>query len=172
MAVNLGLTDPAFRYLAISSSLLLLKFSALNLSISSTRGATNTYITAEDGFWPSMHRKIRGTRGGVKKPVTEASEERKRARAEKNRELISRLNACLAHDATNTPLLLITAALYVLACAPSAQESGRLFAMIVVGRFAHTVSYLWGVQPWRFLSHLVAVGAGIEMAVRVLVAVW
>lgn len=57
------------------------------------------------------------------------------------------------NDVENLPLFLALALSYVLLGAP-AEAAGQLFAVYVVLRYAHTVVYLRGLQPWRALLYL------------------
>lgn len=67
--------------------------------------------------------------------------------------LVQRCASIWRNDVENLPLFLALALTYVLLGA-SKESAQLLFALYVATRYAHTVIYLRGLQPWRALSFL------------------
>ena len=70
------------------------------------------------------------------------------------------------NDAENLPLFLALALAYVLAGA-TPEDAGALFAAYVVLRYAHTIVYLRGLQPWRMVAYLLGMLVCWIIAARV-----
>lgn len=70
------------------------------------------------------------------------------------------------NDVENLPLFLALALAYVLAGGPLAAAQG-LFGAYVALRYAHTVVYLAGLQPWRMVAYLLGMLVCWIIAARV-----
>lgn len=66
---------------------------------------------------------------------------------------LQRVSAVWSNDSENIPYFLILALVYVLlGCWPDG--AAPYFMLFVLFRYAHTVAYLRGVQPLRFISYI------------------
>lgn len=74
------------------------------------------------------------------------------------------------NDVENLPLFLVLALTYVLLGA-SLESAQWLFAAYVLLRYAHTIVYLRGLQPWRVLAYYAGLMVCWVIAARVLVLV-
>lgn len=74
------------------------------------------------------------------------------------------------NDVENLPLFFALALTYVL-LGGDAQSARLLFATYVTLRYAHTVMYLRGVQPWRAVCYLAGMLVSWVLAVRIVVLV-
>lgn len=74
------------------------------------------------------------------------------------------------NDVENLPLFLTLALTFVL-LGGDAKSAQLLFAAYVVLRYAHTVIYLRGVQPWRAVCYLAGMLVSWVLAVRVVLLV-
>jgi uncharacterized MAPEG superfamily protein len=75
------------------------------------------------------------------------------------------------NDVENLPLFLALALAYVLAGA-SLGAAQSLFGAYVVLRYAHTVVYLAGLQPWRMVAYLLGMLVCWIIAARVVMLVF
>ncbi|KAJ3288461.1 hypothetical protein HDU79_004818 [Rhizoclosmatium sp. JEL0117] len=155
---------PSFRHFAIATAFLGLKMCVLGGGISLVRGATSVFPTPEDEFFSRTLAYIRPKKSTVTPRTPDPN------RAAHSSKIAVQLNACLAHDVANVPILLILGFAYVATVRPTESESARVFATLVLARYAHSVVYLLQLQPYRFLAHAASIGTGIEMAIRILVA--
>lgn len=80
--------------------------------------------------------------------------------------LVQRCASIWRNDVENLPLFLALALTYVLLGA-SKESAQLLFALYVAARYAHTVIYLRGLQPWRALSFLAGLLICWIIAVRI-----
>ena len=71
------------------------------------------------------------------------------------------------NDVENLPLFCALALSYVLLGA-AVDTAGALFAIYVALRYAHTIVYLYGLQPWRALLYLAGLGVCWIIAIRIL----
>lgn len=74
------------------------------------------------------------------------------------------------NDMENLPLFLALALTYVLLGA-SAESAASLFAIYVALRYAHTMIYLRGLQPWRAVCYLAGMTVCWVIAVRIVMMV-
>jgi uncharacterized MAPEG superfamily protein len=70
------------------------------------------------------------------------------------------------NDVENLPLFIALALTYVLLGA-SLESAQWLFAAFVVIRYAHTVVYLRGLQPWRVLVYYAGLAVCWVIAIRI-----
>jgi uncharacterized MAPEG superfamily protein len=80
--------------------------------------------------------------------------------------LVKRCTSVWRNDVENLPLFLALALAYVLSGAPL-DAALPLFAAYVVLRYAHTVVYLLGLQPWRMMMYLLGMLVCWIIAVRI-----
>ena len=85
-------------------------------------------------------------------------------------EQIERVRRAHQNDLENILPFFAIGFLYALS-GPSYGVAWWLFVLFTVGRLAHTVTYVAGLQPWRTIVFAVAQIALYAMAVRLLVAV-
>ncbi len=71
------------------------------------------------------------------------------------------------NDVENLPLFIALALVYVLLGAPL-ESAQWLFSAFVLLRYAHTVIYLRGLQPWRVLAYYGGLAVCWVIAVRIL----
>jgi uncharacterized MAPEG superfamily protein len=83
--------------------------------------------------------------------------------ATKQSELVDRGQSVLRNDGENIPIFLFIAMTYVqLGCWSSGVAI--YLPLFVIGRIAHTVSYLKAIQPWRNLSYQLGLWTTFTMA--------
>lgn len=75
--------------------------------------------------------------------------------------LVQRGDRCWRNDLENIPMFLLIALGYGLL-----EGSAAYLGIFAIARIAHTLFYLAGLQPWRFLSYLLGVGATGAVAVH------
>jgi len=78
---------------------------------------------------------------------------------------VRRCGNVLRNDVENLPVFFALALAYVLSGAP-AGTAQVLFGAYVALRYAHTVVYLKGLQPWRMLTYLAGMMVCWIIAVR------
>jgi glutathione S-transferase len=71
------------------------------------------------------------------------------------------------NDVENLPLFIALALAYVLLGAPL-ESAQWLFSVYVLLRYAHTVIYLRGLQPWRVLAYYGGLAVCWIIAIRIL----
>lgn len=76
--------------------------------------------------------------------------------------LVKRLNGCWSNDLENIPLFLFSSLAYIICGTLSpeisvkvAECAGFYFLTFVLARILHTLTYIFSLQPWRFLCYLV-----------------
>ncbi|MGF1518665.1 MAG: MAPEG family protein [Nodosilinea sp.] len=79
--------------------------------------------------------------------------------------LVQRAERCWRNDLENIPMFLLVALGYGLLGGNAGWGSVYL-GMFAIARIAHTLFYLAGLQPWRFLAYLAGVGATGALAVH------
>jgi uncharacterized MAPEG superfamily protein len=79
--------------------------------------------------------------------------------------LVQRAERCWRNDLENIPMFLLVALGYGL-LGGSAGWGAVYLGTFAIARTAHTLFYLVGLQPWRFLAYLVGVGATGALAVH------
>ncbi len=81
-----------------------------------------------------------------------------RAPASEELPQVQRAARAWRNDLESIPVFFGLGAAYVLLDAP-ATPALWLFGAFVVARVAHSICYLLGLQPWRTISYLIAIGA-------------
>ncbi|KAJ3148168.1 Microsomal glutathione S-transferase 1, partial [Irineochytrium annulatum] len=164
------IANPVFRAFATGSTLLLAKSTALGLGTVVVRLWTNNFSTEEDRFWGWFLNLVTGGRwapvrtvDGKKEPVLNIT----RVNAE-NHPLVERVKSCHVNDVENVTTLVLLGALYISVVKPTPSDARRVFTTLVVSRYAHTIFYMLGVQPFRGLSYAAGAFTGTEMFIRVL----
>ena len=84
---------------------------------------------------------------------------------------VQRASAVWRNDLENIPIFLFLALVYVLVEA-SPEAAWAYFGTFVVARYAHTLFFMGGVQPWRFLAYALGQLASLGMAVQILLQVF
>lgn len=79
--------------------------------------------------------------------------------------LVQRGDRCWRNDLENIPMFLLIALGYGL-LGGSAAWGAVYLGIFAIARTAHTLFYLAGLQPWRFLAYLVGVGATGAVAIH------
>ncbi|MGL4880841.1 MAG: MAPEG family protein [Waterburya sp.] len=81
----------------------------------------------------------------------------------KQSELVDRAQSVLRNDGENIPIFLFIAMTYIqLGCW---QTGVAIYLpLFVIGRIAHTISYLTAIQPWRNLSYQLGIWTTFVMA--------
>lgn len=90
-------------------------------------------------------------------PIPEDARLLRRKPAEAEAPFVRRCANVWRNDTENLPLFLALALAYTLLGAPAALAS-QLFAAYVLLRYAHTIVFLLGLQPWRALLYLTGMG--------------
>lgn len=80
--------------------------------------------------------------------------------------IVQRCASVWRNDVENLPLFLVLALSYVLLGA-TAEAALTLFGLYVALRYAHTVVYLYGLQPWRALIYLAGMAVCWIIAIRI-----
>ncbi|KAJ3416152.1 Microsomal glutathione S-transferase 1 [Chytridiales sp. JEL 0842] len=167
---TLSISNPVFRSFALGSSLLLVKVLGLGVGTVGVRLWTNTYGFKEDQFFPWFLNLVSGNRWAPVKTVDgkKAVDVIVSESSGKNHAAVKKMNACYNNDIANTPVLVLLGLLYVTVAKPNAKFASYLFGTLVASRYAHTLSFLAGVQPFRALSFLGGVSCGVVMGYEVL----
>ena len=79
--------------------------------------------------------------------------------------LVQRAERCWRNDLENIPMFLLMALGYGL-LGGSTGWGVVYLGTFAIARTAHTLFYLAGLQPWRFLAYLVGVGATGALAIH------
>lgn len=79
--------------------------------------------------------------------------------------LVQRAERCWRNDLENIPMFLLVALGYGLLGGRGVWGAVYL-GTFAIARTAHTLFYLTGLQPWRFLTYLIGVGATGAVAVH------
>lgn len=138
--------DTALGYWVISVVVLFLKMHALSLVQLRHRTRAKTFRTPEDvAFF-----------GGPKFDLAADTD------------LGERAGNCWRNDLENIPAYFAVSLAFVL-LGGSATTAAIYFGVYTVCRVGHTISYLKGKQPHRFICHLVSLGAATVMAIHCLV---
>ncbi|TJY59867.1 MAPEG family protein [Sinimarinibacterium sp. CAU 1509] len=77
---------------------------------------------------------------------------------------VQRAQQAWRNDLESIPAFFALGAAYVMVGAP-AETAPWLFGIFTLGRVAHSICYLLGLQPWRTLSYMVGIGALIGICV-------
>lgn len=85
-------------------------------------------------------------------------------------DLADRAGRCWRNDLENIPMFLILGLGFVMA-GGSTTASAIYFGTFTAGRVLHTIAYLKGLQPWRFLAYQTATTIAAVMGVHLLVRV-
>lgn len=81
---------------------------------------------------------------------------------------VQRCASVWRNDVENLPLFIALALVYVLLGAPP-DAAALLFGLYVVLRYAHTVVFMLGLQPWRALLYLAGMAVCWLIAAQVVV---
>ncbi|KAI8847032.1 hypothetical protein BC829DRAFT_490976 [Chytridium lagenaria] len=170
MSSSTILSDPVFQTYAKTSTLLLLKSVGLGLSVVCSRLWFNSYGTPEDRVFPTILNFFTGGRWAPVKTINDKKNVDVIVSSESGytHPVVKRVSACHANDIENVPILVLLGALYVTVVRPAPAQATRLLWTLVVARYAHTLSYLFGVQPFRGTFYILGGVTGLEMAVRIL----
>ncbi len=98
-------------------------------------------------------------------PIAEDARLMGRRPAAAEADFVQRCAKVWRNDTENLPLFLALALAYVLLGA-TAQSAQQLFGAYVVLRYAHTLVFLLGLQPWRAVLYLASLGVCWTIAVR------
>ena len=86
--------------------------------------------------------------------------------ATKQSELVERAQSVLRNDGENIPIFLFMAIAYIqLGC--WSRGVAIYLPLFVIGRIAHTITYLKALQPWRNLSYQLGLWATFAMAIHI-----
>lgn len=80
---------------------------------------------------------------------------------------VQRAAKAWANDLENIPIFLLLGVAYV-QLGLSASAAPWLFGLFVAARYAHTLCYLAGLQPWRTIAYSVGIGCTLWISVMIL----
>lgn len=98
-------------------------------------------------------------------PIPEDARLMRKRPAEAEADFVRRCANVWRNDTENLPLFLALALAYVLLGA-TAESAQMLFGTYVVLRYAHTLIFLLGLQPWRAVLYLASMVVCWTIAVR------
>src|SRR5207249_2386363 len=105
-------------------------------------------------------------------PIPEDARLMRKPLADTEADFVRRCANVWRNDTENLPLFLALALVYMLLGATS-QSAQILFGTYVGLRYAHTLVFLLGLQPWRALLYLASMAVCWTIAVRsLLLVVW
>jgi glutathione S-transferase len=140
--------DTSLDYLAVSAVVLFWKMFAVSMSQGYFRFTSKKFVNPEDAK----------AFGGLEPASAESPG-------------VLRAQAVWRNDLENIPIFLALGLLYVmLEASPTAAP--WYFGVFTASRIIHTISYMMGLQPWRFLAFSTGVACLIGMSTMVLKAAW
>ena len=137
---------PAFKPLALFSSLLVLKMFAVAFTTALTRSKSGVVVNPED---------TKVNKGSRAEPQDAPN--------------VLRAKRAHLNDCENIPGFLVLAVVFTLMGA-SATAGWAYFGLYFAARTMHTVSYLAGLQPWRtlmfFVGQITMLGVVVQILMR------